>query len=183
MRRLVFILAVVLFPMAGWGQTDQDLPYVEAKEDASGKYGYYYESGDCMLPPLFDWALSFGLGDRATVVKYMDLYYIIDRDGYLILPTGFEDMPDVYKNFAVVGNSGSRYVIDLQGRRLSPEGWSMEPLERSHVDPLFFAMTPVGDEAGGSISYRFPFRASVGGACHLVPAHDLLSRGFRVQDK
>ena len=180
MRRVVFILAVTLLPMAVWGQTDDDLPYVDVKKDAAGKYGYYYENGDCLLPPLFDWALQFGLGDRATAVKYMDLYYIIDREGYLILPTGFEDMPDVYKNFAVVGEEGKRYAIDLQGNRLSPEGWSVEPLERSHADPLFFAMTPVGEETGGAY---LAFRASVGGACHLVPAHDLLSRGFRVQDK
>ena len=157
MRRVVFILAVTLLPMAVWGQTDDDLPYVDVKKDAAGKYGYYYENGDCLLPPLFDWALQFGLGDRATAVKYMDLYYVIDREGYLILPTGFEDMPDVYKNFAVVGEEGKRYVIDLQGRRLSPEGWSVEPLERSHADPLFFAMTPVGDEAGGAYLADFRF--------------------------
>ena len=143
-------MAVTLLPMAVWGQTDDDLPYVDVKKDAAGKYGYYYENGDCLLPPLFDWALQFGLGDRATAVKYMALYYVIDREGYLILPTGFEDMPDVYKNFAVVGEEGKRYAIDLQGRRLSPEGWSVEPLERSHADPLFFAMTPVGDETGGA---------------------------------
>lgn len=157
MRRVVFILAVTLLPMAVWGQTDDDLPYVDVKKDAAGKYGYYYENGDCLLPPLFDWALQFGLGDRATAVKYMDLYYVIDREGYLILPTGFEDMPDVYKNFAVVGEEGKRYVIDLQGRRLSPEGWSVEPLERSHADPLFFAMTPVGDETGGAYLADFRF--------------------------
>ncbi len=157
MRRVVFILAVTLLPMAVWGQTDDDLPYVDVKKDAAGKYGYYYENGDCLLPPLFDWALQFGLGDRATAVKYMDLYYIIDREGYLILPTGFEDMPDVYKNFAVVGEEGKRYAIDLQGRRLSPEGWSVEPLERSHADPLFFAMTPVGDETGGAYLADFRF--------------------------
>lgn len=157
MRRVVFILAVTLLPMAVWGQTDDDLPYVDVKKDAAGKYGYYYENGDCLLPPLFDWALQFGLGDRATAVKYMDLYYIIDREGYLILPTGFEDMPDVYKNFAVVGEEGKRYVIDLQGNRLSPEGWSVEPLERSHADPLFFAMTPVGDETGGAYLADFRF--------------------------
>lgn len=157
MRRVVFILAVTLLPMAVWGQTDDDLPYVDVKKDAAGKYGYYYENGDCLLPPLFDWALQFGLGDRATAVKYMDLYYIIDREGYLILPTGFEDMPDVYKNFAVVGEEGKRYAIDLQGNRLSPEGWSVEPLERSHADPLFFAMTPVGDETGGAYLADFRF--------------------------
>lgn len=157
MRRVVFILAVTLLPMAVWGQTDDDLPYVDVKKDAAGKYGYYYENGDCLLPPLFDWALQFGLGDRATAVKYMDLYYVIDREGYLILPTGFEDMPDVYKNFAVVGEEGKRYVIDLQGNRLSPEGWSVEPLERSHADPLFFAMTPVGDETGGAYLADFRF--------------------------
>lgn len=157
MRRVVFILAVALLPMAVWGQTDDDLPYVDVKKDAAGKYGYYYENGDCLLPPLFDWALQFGLGDRVTAVKYMDLYYVIDREGYLILPTGFEDMPDVYKNFAVVGEEGKRYAIDLQGNRLSPEGWSVEPLERSHADPLFFAMTPVGDETGGAYLADFRF--------------------------
>lgn len=169
MRRVVFILAVALLPMAVWGQTDDDLPYVDVKKDAAGKYGYYYENGDCLLPPLFDWALQFGLGDRATAVKYMDLYYIIDREGYLILPTGFEDMPDVYKNFAVVGEEGKRYAIDLQGNRLSPEGWSVEPLERSHADPLFFAMTPVGDEAGGAYLADFRFE----------PLSDVRATSFR----
>lgn len=157
MKRFVFVLAVMILPAAVWAQTDDDLPYVESREDASGRYGYYDEEGNCLLPPLFDWALQFGLGDRATVVEYMDLYYIIDREGYLIVPTGFEDLPDVYKNFAVVGETGSRYVIDLQGRRLSPEGWSVEPLEREHADPLFFAMTPVGDEAGGAYLVDFSF--------------------------
>lgn len=169
MRRVVFILAVTLLPMAVWGQTDDDLPYVDVKKDAAGKYGYYYENGDCLLPPLFDWALQFGLGDRATAVKYMDLYYIIDREGYLILPTGFEDMPDVYKNFAVVGEEGKRYAIDLQGNRLSPEGWSVEPLERSHADPLFFAMTPVGDETGGAYLADFRFE----------PLSDVRATSFR----
>lgn len=169
MRRVVFILAVALLPMAVWGQTDDDLPYVDVKKDAAGKYGYYYENGDCLLPPLFDWALQFGLGDRATAVKYMDLYYIIDREGYLILPTGFEDMPDVYKNFAVVGEEGKRYAIDLQGNRLSPEGWSVEPLERSHADPLFFAMTPVGDETGGAYLADFRFE----------PLSDVRATSFR----
>ena len=43
MRRVVFILAVTLLPMAVWGQTDDDLPYVDVKKDAAGMEGLYDE--------------------------------------------------------------------------------------------------------------------------------------------
>lgn len=139
-------------PLLLFGQEDAQLPYLEARKDASGRYGYFDEEGNNVMPCIFDWALSFSRGHMVSVIEKDDLYYLVDRDGYLVVNDGFSSLPDVFVNFACVGDDKQgHYIIDFAGCRLSPEGWNVIPVERDsrYGDPVLFAMAPLGDEQNG----------------------------------
>lgn len=134
-------------PMLLWGQRSHDLPRLNAEKDASGKYGYYDGKGNCVMPCIFDWALTFGRSDYVSMVKSGDRYYVIDRLGNLIVHSSFDTMPEIYDNIMLVGDYGEQYVADLSGCRLSSEGWNVQPLTCVGMegDPVLFSMKMAGD--------------------------------------
>ncbi len=146
-RFLTTLLVLVSAPLLVRGQRSDDMPRLNAEKGASGKYGYFDEGGGNVIPCIFDLALSFGRSDYVSVVKSGDRYYVIDRLGNLFVRSSFDTMPDIYENFMLLGDYGGRYVTDMGGRRLSPEGWNVEPVKSigSDVEPVLFSMNVVGD--------------------------------------
>lgn len=160
-RFLTSLVALCAMPLLLFGQEEAQLPYLEARKDASGRYGYFDEEGNNVIPCIFDWALSFSHRDVVSKVKSDGLYYLIDRSGRIFLGEGYENSPDVYDHFACVqpDDDSGHYIIDFAGRRLSPEGWSVIPVERDswYGDPVLFAMAPLGDEQNGYYLADFRF--------------------------
>lgn len=144
---LTTVVALAAVPMLLWGQRSHDLPRLNAEKDASGKYGYYDGEGNCVMPCIFDWALTFGRSDYVSMVKSGDRYYVIDRLGNLIVHSSFDTMPEIYDNIMLVGDYGEQYVADLSGCRLSSEGWNVQPLTCVGMegDPVLFSMKMAGD--------------------------------------
>lgn len=136
------ICFVLLTVCAVFGQSDK-LPFLEARQDSSGKYGYFDPNGKCVIPCVFDRALSFGQEDIVSYVKYANRYYLIDRDGYWVSEAGSPWPPHIFKGFASVGEYQKQYLIDFHGRRLSPEGYYIEPVEiyRQEDSPILFGMS------------------------------------------
>lgn len=147
MKNFLILLVLCAAPLLVRGQRSHDLPVLKAEKDASGKYGYYDGEGNCVMPCIFDWALTFGRSDYVSMVESGDRYYVIDRLGNVYVRSSFDTMPDIYGNFMLLGNDGERYVADMGGRRLSPEGWNVTPLKTVGIDgdPVLFGMSMVGD--------------------------------------
>lgn len=140
--------ATVAAPLLLWGQDLDELPYIGVKEDASGKYGYYDNGGRCVIPCIYDFAYSFARGKCVSAVKKGDLYYVIDRTGRMVMESGYDSLPDIFDAVAIVGDKGNRFIIDFAGRRLSPEGWNITPLNNMHNRdvPVLLTMNRVGED-------------------------------------
>lgn len=132
------ICFVLLTVCAVFGQSDKSLR-LEARQDSSGKYGYFDLGGNCVIPCVFDWALPFRREEALTTVEYADKYYLIDRDGYLVSEIGSPWRPHIFGRFASVGEYQKEYLIDLHWRRLSPEGYYIKVMDEQ--DPILFEMT------------------------------------------
>lgn len=146
MKRLLLLLfGGLLSAISAFGQ-QADLPWISPGSNAAGKQGYFDNSGRSMIPCLFDYASPFRDGEQITTVRYAGKYYIIDRAGNMILLEGFDYMPDIYRRFATVlrqTDTGYEHaLIDLYGRRISPEGVSAAPLRGAPEteDPVLFSM-------------------------------------------
>ena len=186
-RFLTSLVTLCAMPLLLFGQEAQLLPYLEARQDASGRYGYFDEEGNNVIPCIFDDAISFSVRDVVSKVKSDGLYYLIDRSGRIFLGEGYENSPDVYDHFACVqpDDDSGHYIIDFAGRRLSPEGWSVIPVERDswYGDPVLFAMAPLGDEQNGYYLADFRFEPLSGVRAskyrHMVYCPEVIEYGIR----
>lgn len=139
---------VLLTVCAVFGQSDK-LPFLEARKDSSGKYGYFDPNGKCVIPCVFDWASAFGRDDVVSYVKYANRYYLIGRDGCLVSETGSQRIPRIFDRIASVGTDHEAHLIDFHGHRLSPEGCSVEQIKIYRLDqqlhrPFLFRMGTLG---------------------------------------
>ncbi len=126
----------------------QPLPFLPSHTDESGKMGYKDEQGNILIPCIFDFARSFKQNEFVAFVRYDGRYYLIDRAGNRVTEADYHMSPDIYRRFCLIDDYGieNDYLIDLRGRRISPEGAGIVALrvDDDERDPALFAMREPG---------------------------------------
>ena len=96
----------------------QDNAFWRTTISTTGLYGADDEKGNNVIPNVFQQMGFWGI-NAFTFVKYDDRYYMIDRKGEMVGGESWDEEPRIYGRFAIVGNAGSKYLMDLHGNKLT----------------------------------------------------------------
>jgi len=117
MKRL-FILSIALAWAAIAVMAQRDNAFWRTTISTTGLYGANDEQGNNVIPNVFQ-QMGFWGTNAFTFVKYDDRYYMIDRKGEMVGGESWDQEPRIYARFAIVGNAGSLYLMDLHGNKLT----------------------------------------------------------------